>query len=70
MPLGELVTVPKLAPSLMTDRRYLFSVKVAVTDLAALMVTTQAPVPEQPAPVQPVKVEPVACAAVNVTIVL
>ncbi len=42
-------------------------VKVAVTDLAASIVTTQVPVPEQPAPLQPVKLEPVAGVAVNVT---
>ena len=44
--------------------------KLAVTDLAALMVTVQVPVPEQPLPLQPVKVEPVRAVAVNVTDVL
>ena len=39
--------------------------KLAVTLLAASIVTTQVP-----APLQPVKVEPVAAAAVNVTLVL
>ncbi len=39
--------------------------KVAVTVLAALIVTEQAPVPVQ-APLQPVNVEPVAAAAVRV----
>ena len=34
--------------------------KLAVTDLAALMVTVQVPVPEQPLPLQPEKVDPVA----------
>jgi hypothetical protein len=45
-------------------------VKVAVIDLAALMVTTQVAVPEHPSPDQPVKVEPVEATAVRVTTVL
>jgi hypothetical protein len=45
------------------------SVKVAVTVVAALAVTTQVPVPLQPPPDQPSKVEPVAGAAVSVTTV-
>jgi hypothetical protein len=69
MPLGELVTVPVPVPALVTVRRYV-RVKVAVTDLAALMVTTQGAVPEQPEPDQPVKVEPVEATAVRVTTVL
>src|SRR5260370_37569998 len=44
-------------------------VKVAVTVVAALRVTVQAPVPEQPPPLQPLKVEPVAGVAVSVTAV-
>jgi len=44
-------------------------VKVAVTVVAALKVTVQAPVPEQPPPLQPLKVEPAAGAAVSVTAV-
>jgi hypothetical protein len=35
--------------------------------VAALIVTTQVPVPEQPPPLQPVKVDPAAATAVNVT---
>ena len=70
MPVGELDTVPVPLPAGVTVRRYLLSVKVAVTVLAALIVTLQVPVPEQPPPDQPVKLEPVACAAVNVTDVL
>src|SRR3989442_907034 len=45
------------------------SVNVAVTVVAALRVTGQAPGPEQPPPVQPLKVEPAAGAAVSVTAV-
>ena len=43
--------------------------KVAVTVVAAEIVTVQAPVPEQPPPLQPVKMEPAAGVAVNVTAV-
>ena len=47
----------------------LCTVKLAVTVLAASIVTEQVPMPVQ-APLQPVKVEPVAAAAVSVTAVL
>jgi hypothetical protein len=40
---------------------------LAVTDVAALIVTVQLPVPEQPPPLQPVKVDPAAGVAVSVT---
>jgi len=44
-------------------------VNVAVTVVAAEIVTVQAPVPEQPPPLQPPKVEPAAGPAVSVTAV-
>src|SRR2546425_68478 len=43
--------------------------KVAVTVVAADMVTVQEPVPVQPPPLQPVKVDPVAGFVVSVTAV-
>jgi len=70
MPAGLLVTVPLPVPVLDTVNAYAFSAKLAVTDLAASIVTMQAPVPEQPLPLQPVKVEPVAAEALSVTTVL
>src|SRR5207245_624798 len=42
-------------------------VKLAFTACAALIVTTQVPVPLHPAPLQPVNTEPLAGAAVKVT---
>ena len=42
-------------------------VKVAVTLLAELIVTTQDAVPEHPPPLQPVNVEPSVVAAISVT---
>ena len=54
MPTGSLVTVP--LPDLLTVRVYLgMALKVAVTLLAAVIVTWQVPVPVQ-APDQPPKV--------------
>src|SRR5688572_29393191 len=41
--------------------------KVAVTVVAAFIVTLQAPVPEQPPPLQPAKEDPAAATAVKVT---
>src|SRR3989442_14375882 len=43
------------------------SVNVAVTGVAALRGTVQAPGPEQPPPLQPLKVEPAAGAALSGT---
>jgi hypothetical protein len=41
--------------------------KLAVTDLLAVIETVQVPVPEQPSPDQPVKVEPPEAVAVRLT---
>jgi hypothetical protein len=60
--------VPLPAPAFVTVNAWLTlsSVKLAITDCAAVIVTVQVPVPEQ-TPLQPVKVEPAAGAAVRVT---
>src|SRR2546422_852650 len=44
-----------------------FGKKVAVTDWAAFIVTTQIPVPLHPAPLQPLNTDPLAGTADNVT---
>ena len=64
-----IATVPKfkLAGESATTRP-LFRLNVAITNLAAVMVTEQVPVPTQ-APLQPAKVEPAAAAAVRATTV-
>ena len=69
MPAGALVTVPLPVPPLLTVRVRGCRSKVAVTVVAALRVTVQAPVPAQPPPLQPAKVEPAAGVAVRVTTV-
>jgi hypothetical protein len=68
MPAGLLVTVPFPVPPLVTVKVYELAttLKVAVTDLAAFIVTVHVPVPVQ-APLQPAKVEPDAAVAVSVT---
>src|SRR5207249_698877 len=60
---------PLPVPALLTVSAKLGRAKVAVTVVAALTVTVQAPVPEHPPPAQPVKVEPAAAVAVSVTAV-
>jgi hypothetical protein len=66
MPDGLLVTVPLPFPADVTVKVYI-CVKLALTACAALIVTTQVPVPLHPAPLQPVNVEPLNAVAVKVT---
>jgi len=66
IPAGEEATVPVPVPAFETERVNVCGMKLAVTDLAASIVTEQVPVPVQ-APLHPVKVELAAGAAVNVT---
>jgi hypothetical protein len=66
MPAGDDVTVPRRCRPA-HGQGYVLSAKVAVTDAAAVIATTQVPVPEQPAPLQPVNVEPPDGVAVSVT---
>ena len=61
------VTVPVPVPDFVTVKLYTVVAKVAVTDVAAVIVTVQVPVPEHPPPNQPVKVYPLFAEAVNVT---
>ena len=72
IPAGALVTVPLPVPALPTVSVKVWAfcgVKVAVTVVAALMVSEQAAEGPVHAPVQPLKVEPAAGVAVNVTAV-
>ena len=66
MPAGELVTVPLPAPAFVTVKAYL-AINVAVTFLAAFIVTAHVPVPKQ-LPDHPLKAEFAAGVAVSVTI--
>ena len=68
IPAGEEVTVPIPVPALDTVKVGL-RVNVAVTEVAAFMVTVHVPVPEHPPPLHPVKVEPAEAEAVSVTLV-
>jgi hypothetical protein len=69
IPAGLDETEPVPVPLFDTVRFSVFSVKVAVTEAAAFIVTTHVPVPEQPAPDHPVKSELTPGVAVNVTTV-
>src|SRR4029077_972860 len=68
MPAGTLVTVPVPVPATVTinGKGVEETLKVAVTDLAAVMDTEQAPTPEQ-APLHPAKVDPEPGVAVRMT---
>jgi hypothetical protein len=66
IPAGELVTVPLPVPAFTSVRAKLWVANVAVTDLAASIVTLQEPLPVH-APLQPVKVAPEEAVAVRVT---
>ena len=68
IPAGVPVTGPLPVPAFVTVSAKLGTSNVAVTVVAAVIVTVQEPVPEQP-PLQPVKVEPAAGVAVSVTAV-
>jgi hypothetical protein len=67
IPTGDEVTAPPPVPVFVRVRAYCIFVNVAVTDLAASIVTTQLPVPLHPDPLQPVKVDVPSGAAVRVT---
>lgn len=66
MPAGDEVTVPTPVPVRATESVYCVGSNVAVTVVAAVMLTAQVPVPLQP-PLHPVKVEPGLAVAVNAT---
>ena len=68
MPVGLLVTVPAPLPVFVTVKVYC-GVNVAMTNLAALIVTLHVPVLFVHAPDQPIKTEPESAVAVNVTAV-
>jgi hypothetical protein len=72
MPVGTDVTKPNPVPALVTAKFGVLRAKVAVTARAAVIVTSQVPVPNaaHPAPVHPVKVESMVGVAVRVTTVL
>ena len=70
MPVGVLVTVPLPVPDFVTvNANEAGSVNVAVTEVAAFIVTAHVPVPAQPPPLQPENVDPPAGVAVRVTTV-
>jgi hypothetical protein len=68
IPEGALLTVPLPVPALPTVRATACEANVAVTVVAAVMVTVQGPVPVHP-PLQPVNVDPAGMTAVKLTAV-
>ena len=60
------VTVPAPVTDFVTVKLYT-GIKVAVTDVAAVIVTVQMPVPEHPPPDQPEKVDSLLATAAKVT---
>jgi hypothetical protein len=68
IPAGALVTVPLALPILLTVSENL-GTNVAVTEVFALTVTTQVPVPAHAEPLHPENTEPAAGVAVSVTLV-
>ena len=69
MPAGALTTLPLPVPDCVTVSAKDDCTKLAVTAVAALIVTVQGPVPVQLPPLQPKNVEPAAGVAVRVTAV-
>ena len=69
IPAGLLVTVPAPVPDFVIERTYVgtLEVNVAVTVVAAFIVTIQLPVPEHPPPDQPLNILFDPCTAVKVT---
>ena len=63
------VTLPLPVPAGVTERVKRCTLKVAVTDWAALMVTVQVVLGPAQLPLQPLKVEPPAGVAVRITVV-
>jgi hypothetical protein len=68
-PTGLLVTVPPPVPAFTTVRGNCWSVKVALTVRAWIILTVHVLVPLHPSKLQPVKLESLAALAVNVTLV-
>ena len=61
------MTVPDPVPDFVTVKLYVVVAKLAVTDVAVVIVTVQLLVPEHPPPDQPVKVYPLFAETVKVT---
>ena len=70
MPVGELVTVPVPVPVLLTVSCLGTRLKLAVTLLAAVILTVQVSLLPVQAPDQPSKTDPILLVAVKVTLVL